>query len=152
MHDTIANYGYPALFLLSFLAATLFPIGSEWLLVAMLIQRHDPLLVIGVATAGNYLGSCTSYAAGLYGGNFITEKVLRISDKERLRAEQLFAKYGSWSLFFTWLPIVGDPLCLVSGLMKIRFVKFSILVASGKLGRYAVVTWLTLKGVQTVAS
>jgi membrane protein YqaA with SNARE-associated domain len=152
MHETIANYGYPALFLLSFLAATLFPIGSEWLLVAMLVQRHDPLMVVCVATAGNYLGACTSYAAGLYGGRFITERLLRISDRERLRAEQLFAKYGSWSLFFTWLPIIGDPLCLVGGLLKIRFVKFSILVATGKLGRYAVVTWLTLKGVQTVAT
>lgn len=152
MHETIANYGYPALFLLSFLAATLFPIGSEWLLVAMLVQRHDPLMVVTVATAGNYLGACTSYVAGLYGGEFIAGKVLKIGDKERLRAEQLFARYGSWSLLFTWLPVIGDPLCLVGGLMKIRFVRFSILVATGKLGRYAVVAWLTIKGVQTIAT
>jgi membrane protein YqaA with SNARE-associated domain len=152
MHETIANFGYPALFLLSFLAATLIPIGSEWLLIAMLLQRHDPLLVVAVATAGNYLGACTSYAAGLYGGDFLIRKILRFDTKERERAELLFAKYGSWSLLFTWLPVIGDPLCLVGGVLNIHLARFSILVAAGKLGRYAVVAWLTLKGVQTIAA
>ncbi len=150
MHETLATYGYPALFLLSFLAATLLPLGSEWLLVAMLVQRHDPLVTVAVATVGNYLGACTSYAIGIYGGSFFIKRVLRISDTERERAERFFARYGSWSLLLSWLPVIGDPLCLVGGLLKISFGRFSAFVATGKLARYAAVAWLTLAGVQSV--
>lgn len=152
MHETLAAYGYPALFALSFLASTMLPLGSEWLLVALLIQKHDPLLTVLIATIGNYLGACTSYAIGLYGGDFLIKKLLRIGDAERSRAERFFAKYGSWSLLLSWLPVIGDPLCLAGGLLKIPFTRFSILVASGKALRYSAVAWLTLKGVQSVTS
>jgi len=152
MHETLTAYGLPALFVLSFLASTMLPLGSEWLLVAMVLQRHDPLLTVMVATAGNYLGACTSYAIGIYGGDFLIKKLLRIGDAERLRAERFFAKYGSWALFFSWLPIIGDPLCLAGGVLKIPFSRFSILVASGKGLRYSAVAWLTLKGVQSMTS
>jgi membrane protein YqaA with SNARE-associated domain len=148
MHESLANYGYPALFALSFLASTLIPIGSEWLLIALLLQRRDPLAAVIVATAGNYLGACTSYVIGKYGGSYLVEKVLRIDAAARARAERHFARYGSWSLLFSWLPVVGDPLCLVGGLLNIPFARFSILVAAGKLGRYGTIAWLTLKGLQ----
>lgn len=149
MHETLAAYGLPALFVLSFLASTMIPLGSEWLLVALLIQRHDPLMTVLVATTGNYLGACTSYFIGIFGGDLLVRKLLRISDSERNRAERFFAKYGSWSLFFSWLPVVGDPLSLAGGVLKIPFTRFSILVASGKALRYSAVAWLTLKGVQS---
>jgi membrane protein YqaA with SNARE-associated domain len=152
MHDILATYGYPALFLLSFCAATLLPLGSEWLLVTMLVQRHDPLLTVSIATVGNYLGACTSYAIGIYGGTFLITRVLRISSTEKERAERLFNRYGSWSLLFSWLPVIGDPLCLAGGILKIPFTRFSVLVATGKLGRYAIIAWLTLRGIETVAT
>jgi membrane protein YqaA with SNARE-associated domain len=152
MHETLATFGYPALFLLSFLAATLLPLGSEWLLVAMVAQRHDPVSAVLVATVGNYLGACTSYAIGLYGGSYLITKVLRIGVPDRERAERFFARYGSWSLLLSWLPILGDPLCLVGGLMKISFVRFSTLVATGKFARYATVAWLALAGFQPVTA
>jgi len=152
MHETLTAYGLPALFVLSFLASTLLPLGSEWLLIAMVLQRHDPLLAVLVATIGNYLGACTSYAIGIYGGDFLIRKLLRIGETERARAERFFAKYGSWALFFSWLPIIGDPLCLAGGVLKIPFSRFSILVASGKALRYSAVAWLTLQGVQRMTS
>jgi len=152
MHETLTAYGLPALFVLSFLASTLLPLGSEWLLIAMVLQRHDPLLAVLVATIGNYLGACTSYAIGIYGGDFLIRKLLRIGETERARAERFFAKYGSWALFFSWLPIIGDPLCLAGGVLKIPFSRFSILVASGKALRYSAVAWLTLQGVQSMTS
>ncbi len=152
MHETLAAYGLPALFLLSFLASTMLPLGSEWLLVALVLQRHEPLLAVMTATVGNYLGACTSYAIGIYGGDFLIKKLLRIGDAEQVRAERFFAKYGSWALFFSWLPIIGDPLCLAGGVLKIPFSRFSILVASGKGLRYSAVAWLTLKGVQSMTS
>ena len=152
MHETLAAYGYPALLAVSFLASTILPLGSEWLLVALLIQKHDPLLTVLTATVGNYLGACTSYVIGLYGGDFLIKKLLRIGDAERSRAEHFFAKYGSWSLLLSWLPVIGDPLCLAGGLLKIPFTRFSILVATGKALRYFAVAWLTLKGVQSLTS
>lgn len=152
MHETLAAYGYPALFALSFLASTMLPLGSEWLLVALLVQKHDPLIAILIATAGNYLGACTSYAIGIYGGDFLIKKLLRIGDAERSRAERFFAAYGSWSLLLSWLPVIGDPLCLAGGVLKIPFTRFSILVASGKALRYSAVAWLTLKGVQSMTN
>ena len=152
MHENLAAYGLPALFLLSFLASTMLPLGSEWLLVAMVLQRHDPLLTVLVATAGNYLGACTSYFIGIYGGDFLVKKILRIGVADQVRAERFFAKYGSWALFFSWLPVIGDPLCLAGGVLKIPFSRFSLLVASGKGLRYSAVAWLTLKGVQNMTS
>lgn len=152
MAETLATYGYPALFLLSFLAATLLPVGSEWLLVAMLVQRHDPLLTVAVATVGNYLGACSSYAIGSYGGSFLTTRVLRIDARERERAERFFARYGSWSLLLSWLPVIGDPLCLVGGLLRVGFFRFSAYVATGKLARYAVVAWGTTAGIHAVTT
>lgn len=152
MHENLAAYGLPALFILSFLASTMLPLGSEWLLVALLVQKHEPMLTVLIATVGNYLGACTSYAIGLYGGDFLIKKLLRIGDAERSRAERFFARYGSWSLLLSWLPVIGDPLCLAGGVLKIPFTRFSILVASGKALRYSAVAWLTLKGVQSMTS
>ncbi len=146
MHDFLVTHGYFALFLLSFLASTLVPLGSEWLLVTMLIAKHDPALTVALATIGNYFGACTTYAIGLYGGPLLIRRVLRIGEPAEKRADRLYARYGSWSLLFSWLPVIGDPLCLVAGFLKVGFTRFSILVFTGKLARYATVAWLTLTG------
>jgi membrane protein YqaA with SNARE-associated domain len=145
MEDLISAHGYPALFLLSFLASTLLPLGSEWLLATLVVHGNDPVLSVAVATAGNTLGACTTYLIGLYGGPFLIDRVLRISDESRSKAEKLYGSYGSWSLLFSWVPVVGDPLCLVGGLLRVRFGIFIVLVLSGKLARYAIVSLIALK-------
>lgn len=150
MHDFLAHHGLPALFALSFLASTLIPLGSEWLLVTLLLKKHDPVIAVSVASVGNYLGACTSYFIGLYGGTWLTRKVLRIDEKGEKRAERFYDRYGCWSLLFSWLPVVGDPLCLMGGLLKIGFTRFSLLVFSGKLARYVFVAWITLTGAQAL--
>ena len=147
MEHFSAGHGYPALFLLSFLASTLIPLGSEWLLVALLLDRLDPVALVAVATVGNFLGACTSYAIGIFGGPWLIRNVLRIDEAAERRAERFFARYGSWSLLFSWLPVVGDPLCLAGGLLRVGIARFSLLVLAGKLARYAAVAWLTLAGV-----
>jgi membrane protein YqaA with SNARE-associated domain len=146
MHDWLVNYGFYSLFLLSFLASTLIPLGSEWLLVAMLLSRSEPWAVVAVATAGNYLGALSTYWIGLYGGDFLKVRVLRMDEKTTLKAERFYARFGSYSLFLSFLPVVGDPLCLIGGVLRVRFIRFSLLVISGKLARYAAVAWLTLQG------
>jgi len=145
VHDWLNQPGYGALFSLSFLASTLLPLGSEWLLVLMLANGYEPLTTVATATAGNYLGAVTTWLIGMYGGRWLIEKVLRVSPEQEARARNHYRRYGAFSLFFSWLPVVGDPLCMVGGMMGINFGLFSVLVASGKLLRYAVTAWITLK-------
>src|SRR5262245_27608793 len=112
MEDFLAGHGYAALFALSFLASTLVPLGSEWLLVTMLLKKYDPAMTVAVASVGNYLGACTTWAIGVWGGPFLIRRVLRIGTPAEERAGRLYQRYGAWSLLFSWLPVVGDPLCL----------------------------------------
>ena len=146
MQEFLVASGYPALFLLSFLASTLIPLGSEWLLVALIVQGFAPLPVVLVASTGNLLGACTSYGIGIYGSAFLSTRVLRLDETARAKAERLFATYGSWSLLLSWLPVIGDPLCVVAGMMKIGFGRFALLVMAGKAARYAAVAWATVEG------
>jgi membrane protein YqaA with SNARE-associated domain len=147
LHDWFSQPGYAALFLLSFLASTLLPLGSEWLLVLMLANGYEPVPVVATATVGNYLGALTTWLVGIYGGEWLIGKVFRVSAKQQERAREQYRRYGAFSLFFSWLPVIGDPLCLVGGMMRINFWLFTLLVASGKLVRYAVTAWLTLKAI-----
>ena len=140
--------GYPALFFLSFLAATVLPLGSEWLLVAMLAAgEFDPSSSVAVATIGNTLGACTTYAIGIWGGAYLINKVLRIDEPTQQKAERFYNKWGQWSLLLSWVPIIGDPLCLVGGLARMRFSLFLVLVLIGKFVRYALLAWATVQAV-----
>jgi membrane protein YqaA with SNARE-associated domain len=144
LHDWLNQPGYASLFFMSLLASTLLPLGSEWLLVMMLAGGYDPLSTVAVATAGNYLGGVVTYLIGIAGGSWLIEKILRVSPQQQERARQYYRRYGSFSLLFSWLPIVGDPLCLAGGMLRVNFGLFTLLVASGKLVRYAVTAWITL--------
>lgn len=148
MESFLTSHGYPALFALGFLASTLLPVGSEWLLILMLINGSDPIATVAIATTGNYLGGCTTWAIGVFGGPFLIRRILRIDPVSEARAVSFYRRYGVWTLLLSWLPIVGDPLCLVGGILRVGFTRFSLLVFTGKLVRYAVVAWLTLGGIR----
>ncbi len=144
MHESLIQYGLPALFLVSFLAATLLPLGSEWLLAALVIGGTDPTLAVAVATGGNTLGALTTWAIGLWGGPWLIEKVLRISEQQQRQAETLYRRWGVWSLLLAWTPVIGDPLCLIGGLFRVRFLPFTLLVTLGKIARYTMVAFASL--------
>ncbi len=143
MEEFLLHSGLPALFALSFLAATVVPLGSEWLLIGLILHSFDAEQVVAVATIGNYLGACTTYVIGLWGSTFIMHKVLRIDSDQSDKAATIFRKYGSWSLLLSWLPLIGDPLCLVAGTLRLNFLQFSLLAFSGKLARYALIAAVT---------
>ena len=147
MEILLLDNGLPALFVLSFLAATVIPLGSEWLLVALLVEGYGLPEVVTVATIGNFLGGCTTYGIGYLGSTFVMEKILRISDRETGKAMTIFSRYGSWSLLFSWVPIIGDPICLVAGSLKLHPLIFTIMVFSGKLARYWLLARVTVMGV-----
>jgi membrane protein YqaA with SNARE-associated domain len=148
MESFLVSHGYSGLFTLSFLASTLLPVGSEWLLVFMLLKGKDPLATVAVATIGNYMGGCTTWAIGVWGGPLLIRRILRIDPATEEAAVRFYRRYGVWSLLLSWLPIIGDPLCLAAGILNLDFTRFSILVFTGKLVRYGVVAWFTLGGMR----
>ncbi len=137
--DFLAHYGYGGLFLASFLAATILPFSSELVLGVLLGNNYDPVFAIGVATTGNVLGSLVNYALGLGGSIILVKKILRLSGEEITRAEERFKKYGTASLLLAWVPVIGDPLTVVAGALRINIYLFLGLVTAGKLLRYIVV-------------
>ena len=141
METVFVEWGLPALFCVSFLAATVLPIASEWLLAALVVHPVDMTAAVAVATAGNTLGAVTTWAVGYWGGLWIMQRWLRISETDRMRAENWYTRWGSWSLLLAWAPVVGDPLCLVAGMFNVPLIRFIPLVAAGKAGRYLVIAW-----------
>ena len=130
------------LFLTGFIAATLFPASSEALLLTLLAQEHAALALFVAATLGNTLGSCVNWYLGLRLLDFQHKRWFPFSGPSINRAQRHFQRYGIYSLLLAWLPVVGDPLTLVAGVLRLRFPLFLLLVLLGKAARYAVVIWL----------
>ena len=126
---------YFILFSTAFISATLFPLGSEALLIYDITQGHNIYLLLFFATFGNSLGSVVNYFLGLKGEEYLINKKL-LNEKYILKAKTYFDKYGAWSILFSWLPIIGDPITFVAGVLKYDFKKFLILVVIAKFSRY----------------
>jgi membrane protein YqaA with SNARE-associated domain len=134
---------YLSLFVISFLAATILPFSSELSLAGLIATSdYDNLLLLIVASFGNVLGSVLNWALGSYSRNLTTKKWFPFKETQIERSSKWFRKFGKWSLLFAWGPIVGDPLTLGSGLLRVRFLDFIILVAIGKVSRYLIVFYL----------
>ena len=142
--EYFSELGYIGLFIAAFLAATILPLSSEVVLTGLLLGGLSPMSLIAVATAGNVLGSLTNYVLGYWVSLEAIKRWLKISPEEFLRAEKRFHKYGLASLLFAWVPIIGDPITVVAGFLRIRILWFLILVTAGKLARYVVLTYLAL--------
>lgn len=143
--EYFAELKYVGLFIAAFLAATVFPLSSEVVLSALLLSGLSPMRLVTTATTGNVLGSLVNYALGYWVSLVVIKKWLRISEDDFVRAEQRFAKYGLFSLFFAWLPIIGDPLTVMAGVLRVRLHWFLLLVTAGKLLRYIVISYMTLQ-------
>ena len=126
---------YLTLFITALISATLFPLGSEALLIYDITQGHNIYLLLFFATFGNSLGSVVNYFLGLKGEEYLINKKL-LNDKYIIKAKTYFDKYGIWSILFSWLPIIGDPITFVAGILKYDFKKFLILVIVAKFSRY----------------
>ena len=126
---------YFILFSTAFISATLFPLGSEALLIYDITQGYNIYLLLFFATFGNSLGSIVNYFLGLKGEEYLINKKL-LNEKYIIKAKTYFDKYGAWSILFSWLPIIGDPITFVAGILKYDFKKFLILVIVAKFSRY----------------
>lgn len=133
---------YFSLFLSGFIAATLFPASSEVLLLFLMSQDLQLWGLWLAATTGNTLGSCVNWYLGKTIRRFQHKRWFPASPERLAQAEQLFCRFGYWSLLFSWLPVVGDPLTLIAGVLDVRFKVFLLLVALGKALRYALLIGL----------
>ena len=133
---------YLGLFLSAFLAATLVPAYSEVLFAGLLAAGYDPLALLAWASAGNTLGAAVNWALGRYLLHFQERRWFPFKADALGSAQRWFNRWGVWSLLFAWLPVGGDALTFIAGMMRVPFWLFFLLTAIGKTARYAILLGL----------
>jgi membrane protein YqaA with SNARE-associated domain len=137
-------YGLTTVFVLSFVSATLLPLGSEPAVLGLIkLQPELFWQAIGVATVGNTLGGAVDWWIG-YGANraLHSNSPKKSNNSARLheRAQQWLQKLGPKACLLSWLPLIGDPLCAVAGWLKLPFWPCLLYMAIGKFLRYSMMT------------
>jgi len=136
---------YIGLFLAAFGAATLLPLQSEALLVGLLLSdKYWLWALLAVATLGNVLGSLVNWWLGRAIERYRDRRWFPVSPAHLEKARNNYQRYGHWSLLLSWLPIIGDPLTLVAGVMREPLGRFLLIVTLAKGARYGVVALATL--------
>ena len=136
---------YIGLFMSALVAATILPMQSEAVLVGLLASSaYSPVLLIGVATVGNVLGSVINWYLGRFLMRFRGRRWFPASQSQLDKAQRWDHRYGRWSLLGSWLPLVGDPLTVVAGVLKEPLVPFLILVTIAKGARYLILAGIVL--------
>ena len=136
---------YTGLFFSALIAATILPAGSEIVLVTLLLSgEHSIPALVAVASVGNILGSVINYVLGRLSEKLVGKRWFPVKPDALARAQNWYSRYGRFSLLLSWVPIIGDPITVAAGVMREPFWSFLILVTIAKLGRYLVLTALTL--------
>lgn len=136
----VEAYGLWGLGGLAFLAATLLPFSSEVAVVAALAAGWTPWQVFISASAGNALGASVNYGLGWWASAWVLTKLE--GSRAGQRAYEWMQRYGIWSLSLSWLPIVGDPICLAAGLGRLSWIWFVVLGIGTRVVRYGIVIYL----------
>ncbi|AHC36082.1 hypothetical protein A7317_15860 [Pseudomonas fluorescens] len=136
--------GYLGLFVAAFGAATLLPLQSEAVLVGLLLSGQYSLWwLLGIATLGNVLGSLVNWLLGRWVDHFKARRWFPVSARQLDKARGHYARWGHWTLLLSWVPIIGDPLTLVAGVMREPLWRFLLMVSIAKTARYGLVAYLT---------
>ncbi len=130
------------LFFSALVAATFLPAQSELVLLALHARGgHAVATLLVVATIGNVLGSCVNYGIGRWLVHFSGRRWFPVQPQAMERAGRIYQRFGVWTLLFSWVPVIGDPLTLAAGIFRTRFALFLLLVTTGKAARYAAILW-----------
>ena len=128
---------YTSLFVSSFLSSTLLPGHSELTLTAFIfLKKYSIIDLIFFASIGNILGSILNWCIGYYLTNLKDKKWFPINRLHLTRASSWFLKYGKWTLFLSWVPIIGDPLTVIAGVFRVQIHIFILIVSLAKTMRY----------------
>jgi len=137
---------YFQLLIISFLAATILPLSSELVLSTMLLtDSFDKYLLLVVASFGNIFGSSVNWYLGKKILIFKDKKWFPVNEKQIAKSEMYFNKYGIWSLLLAWVPIIGDPLTVIAGILRVKFFTFLLLVSISKTSRYIFLIFIIFK-------
>jgi len=129
------------LFISALISSTIAPGGSEAVLAYMVSAAHYPVAqLLIVATLGNTLGAMTTWGLGVLAAKKLPASVLL--PEKRQKALAFVRKRGLWTLFFSWLPVIGDALCFAGGWLNLPWLPACLVILLGKLGRYAAIAWL----------
>ena len=136
---------YAGLFFVALLSASILPLQSEAVLVGLLLSETHPVwLLLAVASTGNVLGSLVNWYLGKYLQHFQHRRWFPVKPDQLGKASRWYQKYGKWSLLLSWVPIIGDPLTVIAGVLREPFVPFLLLVTVAKVSRYLVLAGITL--------
>lgn len=127
---------YAMLFAVAFGAATLLPLQSEAVLTGLLLADYSPTWLIAVAGVGNVLGSTVNWIIGRQVERFRHRRWFPVREELLDRAQRWYRRHGKWSLLLSWVPVVGDPLTVVAGVLREPLPVFLALVTIAKVGRY----------------
>lgn len=128
---------YLGLFVIAFLAATILPLQSEAALTGLLVLGREPWwALIAVASLGNTLGAVVNWGLGLGLQRFQNRPWFPATPHMLQHASAIYQRYGRWCLLLSWLPVIGDALTVVAGVLRERLWLFVLLVGIGKTGRY----------------
>jgi len=124
----------------AFLSATLLPGSSEAVLVGLLATgTGQPVQLVAAASLGNVAGATTNWLLGRFFSGYQDRPWFPISRDAGVRARRWFDRYGAWSLLFSWVPVIGDPLTVIAGILRVDLPRFLLLVSIGKVARYAMI-------------
>lgn len=136
---------YTGLFLAALLAATIVPMQSEAVLVGLLLTgNYSAGWLLVVASFGNILGAVLNWVLGRFIEQLRHRPWFPVSEPRLTQARQWYQRYGKWSLLLSWMPVVGDPLTVVAGVMRESFWIFLLIAGTGKILRYLVLMAATL--------
>lgn len=142
------TYGYYGLFSTSFLAATILPISSEVVFIALLATGFNPLLLLISATLGNWIGGMTNYYLGYLGKIEWIEKYFHVSKEKIQKIKEKIHNKGAYMAFFCFLPAIGDIIGFTLGFMRANILIVNISMFLGKLFRYAVLLYAFNHGIK----
>jgi len=129
------------LFLVALASATLLPGGSEVWLARLWCAGEPAMLLWVVASLGNTLGSLVNVGLGRYARHFQDRRWFPVSRRGLERAERWYSRVGEWSLLASWAPLVGDPLTVLAGILRLPWWRAILLITLAKAARYALVLW-----------
>jgi membrane protein YqaA with SNARE-associated domain len=131
---------YAGVFAIAFAAATVLPMQSEAALAGLILTQSYPMAaLVAVASLGNVLGSVVNWLLGRSAETFRDRRWFPASSAALDRAARWYSRYGRWTLLLSWVPIIGDPLTVVAGVLREPLWSFVLLVAIAKTARYLAV-------------